>query len=816
MFEGRATDRNESLAWQITRFVLGGVLLTSATLKLHRVLVPPGSEGNGPFGARGLQLSAIAIETVLTLWLWSGWRPRAARCAAIALFALFAAVGLRQAASGVLSCDCFGNVVVSPWISFAFAVATVAWLALIEPSRGPATQRRRIALGGAVLAVALVFASLVGLTAGRSLALGDEVPEPGSVVRVDAEKWVGQPFPLLSFVKSNRDLRNGRWLVFFHRKGCKACEDAIPALLTTAYEQQDDQQATRLALVDVPGGDKSYDVALPAVGLCARGRLDASFRWQMPVPLYCTVNDGVLSHVTGAWSDLPTSVTPNQSTTADRWRLTAGAPHTASSRRRARRQEFACGPLALMAVMRTLDRTPDATDAERLLDAAGDHGTDLLQLKSLAEERGLHAVGVSADVAALRRIGRPAIVHLDGVAFAAVLAYQPDGVVVFAAGHRTTVVPDDQIARSFGSPGRALLLSPETIAGLPSEADAAARHPLLRAERSCLPLGRLFSFNWDGQFRIFNDSDDAVRIAEVTAIRDRNVECCNSSVEAALDAVGIPAKGSAIVTVRGRHSIPGSFTHAVAIVPADAKLPPLTVPVRGVVSPGVVVDRLIHEFPGTELRATSSLDIPLEILAPNAALRDVEVRLPEGVPLRGAVVEAGGQAALRLTWTGHERPGLHRHQVSLRDRPADDRPAISFTVVIPVRPRLDVFPMRIVVSSDELKGRWVRRFRVESSERLSGLTAVWSAGGLGQVLDTRLEPAGERALSVIVMPKSGIIDTKTLPEDLGALVLTLGEGTPAHVPVILGERDSLAAGGPSRPPVKDKKSAHDPQAAHAP
>jgi ABC-type bacteriocin/lantibiotic exporter with double-glycine peptidase domain len=103
--------------------------------------------------------------------------------------------------------------------------------------------------------------------------------------------------------------------------------------------------------------------------------------------------------------------------------------------------------LALIALLRQLGRPPSPDEAERLIAVAGTEGTDLRQSKELAKHSGLYAVGVEISLADLRKSRRLAIAHLNGVSFAAILGYEPDGVVVAYPDEGPRIVPGEISAR---------------------------------------------------------------------------------------------------------------------------------------------------------------------------------------------------------------------------------------------------------------------------------------------------------------------------------------------------------------------------------
>jgi hypothetical protein len=94
--------------------LVAGFLLTAAGLKLYSLLYRPFSPGS-PFLSRTAEFALLEMETVLALWLLSGWRRSWAWLATSVVFILFTLASLYMAWHGRSSCGCFGEVPVSPW-----------------------------------------------------------------------------------------------------------------------------------------------------------------------------------------------------------------------------------------------------------------------------------------------------------------------------------------------------------------------------------------------------------------------------------------------------------------------------------------------------------------------------------------------------------------------------------------------------------------------------------------------------------------------------------------------------------------------------
>lgn len=121
------------LGFRLLMGVLGAVLLAAAVLKAagsERVAAVAAAEWTARAEVQGALISA---EIVLGLWFLSGVGVRAARWAAIAVFAVFAGVSGSAALAGAPSCGCLGPVRVNPWGVLAFDLVAVFFLIVARP-----------------------------------------------------------------------------------------------------------------------------------------------------------------------------------------------------------------------------------------------------------------------------------------------------------------------------------------------------------------------------------------------------------------------------------------------------------------------------------------------------------------------------------------------------------------------------------------------------------------------------------------------------------------------------------------------------------
>lgn len=158
--------------WKLVRFLVGGLLLTAAVVKLSGLSYGPVAR---VFYLRpAFQFVVIQLELLLGGWLLLGLRPLGARWLAGAVFLGFAVVSGYAAMTGQSNCGCFGKLEVSPWYAFGLDVTVLAALALARPGgRGAEGSRGWIAgLGSAIIALGLASIVAVAVQLGAQAAFG--------------------------------------------------------------------------------------------------------------------------------------------------------------------------------------------------------------------------------------------------------------------------------------------------------------------------------------------------------------------------------------------------------------------------------------------------------------------------------------------------------------------------------------------------------------------------------------------------------------------------------------------------------------------
>jgi hypothetical protein len=165
------------------RLALGGLILAAAGMKAYALALDPLVQ-DWFLASPRLLIAAIEVEMLLGLWLLSGWSVRAGWVAALGFFAVMTGVSLDLATTGQTSCGCFGQVPVSPWLTFAVDLAAVGALVIFRPARqgdlpgGAWLQRLLKSVVGAAV--------LLALLAGGALLAFDDPLEALARMRGDA------------------------------------------------------------------------------------------------------------------------------------------------------------------------------------------------------------------------------------------------------------------------------------------------------------------------------------------------------------------------------------------------------------------------------------------------------------------------------------------------------------------------------------------------------------------------------------------------------------------------------------------------------
>lgn len=493
------------MAFAILARILGIVLFAAAVLKGRDL---PVAQVHDPifWNTHTLEMAAIVGEIGLGSLLLAGLFPQLSWWLSVIFFIATMGFGLDRALAGAESCGCFGTVRISPWYTAAFDFA--AWLALLifRPNNQTITgERTRVAIFVALLVVSM---SAFGGFAFQKITSAKS-QEGSELAVLPPDQWTGQQFPLLGYVDVGSRLKEGEWVVMFYHHRCARCQDSLARLLGMAHQYAGHFGAKRVALIEVPPFAEGQTAASQPTSWLS-GRLDGQRKWHGLSPRFLQLRNGVVEVSTDSLDHLLATSGENQNSTA-----AENGDVLFPDYRRIRREmflrEIACGPLALLAVLRDLHVTLTPMEIDEHLAEAGSQGIDMLRLKHLAEARGLHALGVEVAPEQLRRLNRRAIVHLNGIGFAAVLGFVPGGVEVVYPLQSRGVIPTSVFDSAFGKQGIALLIDSEHLDPLklrltdrPVDGPSG---PRLRLSRRILAAGRIHRKDWETAITIFNDGD---------------------------------------------------------------------------------------------------------------------------------------------------------------------------------------------------------------------------------------------------------------------------------------------------------------------
>lgn len=157
--------------------IVGILLLSTAGMKLYDLLYGQASALLWLPSPRWI-LAAVELETIIGLWLLSGWRAPWAWRISLILFAGLAAISAYLGMTGQSSCGCFGRVEVNPWWMFAVDLLTFAALFLFRPlhsitsSTWPWLRQFLLSIAGAILLLGVAGLAIlaVGASPNRVLA----------------------------------------------------------------------------------------------------------------------------------------------------------------------------------------------------------------------------------------------------------------------------------------------------------------------------------------------------------------------------------------------------------------------------------------------------------------------------------------------------------------------------------------------------------------------------------------------------------------------------------------------------------------------
>jgi hypothetical protein len=775
-------------AWNLVRIVVAVILLAAAVAKGYQLATQPLSDTR-ILDSRWLLTASVAFELFFGLSLLVRVWPKPTWAATVVCFTLFACVSVYKAFYGYTSCGCFGRMPVNPWytsvLDVAVVVAFLCWPPKGQQALFPSYLNKLpfhvIAL--LIIGVSVGIPAWLVMRASPSVTLLDvntALDDKGRYVVLEPTRWVGKPFPLLNYidVESGKQLASDNWLVILHRHDCPNCTRIIDSCKQQMQSVPLHSEVARVALIEVPQFDRKRGDVPNDDQRFVIGMLSTTKEWIVSTPVVLSLNRGIVVKVdditenggnfSSAFSQpvSPPRVTP-ASTTYDRLH-----------------SETACGPLSLLAVLDSMGVKVTTDERDKILQASRGIGTSMLQLKELAEELGLHTLGVEISLATLKRLDLHAIVLVNDIGFAAVTGYTDYGVQLVYPLKPPGVVADPAFERQFGKPGKALLFSIKPL--LPDELGIGpAKEPVLRFSRNVLTVGRVYRPDWEGEVTVFNDGDRTIQI-------DGIKPSC-TCVTATLSRRQIEPGESAILTARGKQPSIGSFRYDVVMTTDLEDMPLLKVPVRGIYSPPVFFEKVAIMVRDVLQGQAMDIDVPLYV-ADGRDLGSITFDVPKDAPIDAkATRAASGQPLARFHWRGTVTAGLYRYDIKVR---MTDEAAYSsqqrLTLSIQSLPLVASSPPSFYVRDSEVVSKWWRHADIHINTPIPGGThnntnwrVSWSDSRFAEAILVNLSAMDQQTVSLRLSP----MDTdrvKTLVGSHATLEIRTREGHTTEVRIYIG------------------------------
>jgi hypothetical protein len=546
----------------------------------------------------------------------------------------------------------------------------------------------------------------------------DKWLDASPVVLIEPENWLGLRWPLLRYIDIGEQLAQGTWNVVLYHPNCAECREVIKELTTKGVGEQ-----PRLALIEVP----PHQSTLTSGPRWTHGRLTTEKQWVLTPPVQFALRDGIV-------------------------RKSAAVAQAFVDYRRLRRDNFlktvACGPYALLTVMKSLGIAVPQREKEEILAAAGNTGMDMLQLQELAENHGLHAKGVSLSAGQLRSLNLPAIIHIDGGTFAAVTRYMRDGFRMTDASGKAFTRPTRQFEQTFGNPGNALLLSTSPIdakkLGIEQGRGQRPEGPRFHLSRTVLAVGRTCEARWERSLTLTNTGTEPLRIIAIKP----SCDCLTATTAKYL----LHPSEQTQLSVVGEMRELGPFDFHISIVTNQPGSTAYEVPVRGYFENPVFALEPRALFPQVPVNDTASVKVPVEA-SPEIPIRDLTASIPDGAPLTATFSDAAGERTLRLDWKGMPTPGVYRYRVTLGLLSLPSSFWTPLYVTANVVPLVQAVPSIIHLREAELSEACTRRVKLDChGVSPTALALSWSAPEFAEHFDASLVRSG-RALELTLKPR---------------------------------------------------------------
>jgi thiol-disulfide isomerase/thioredoxin len=231
---------------------------------------------------------------------------------------VFIGVTLQKGIAGVESCGCFGQIHINPWITLlAIDIPLFSGLLAFRPIGQkllpPPWPSLKHFFGISVPTFILLGALVPILTLNKPPEKTEkyEVVRPEEWTRKESTKKYsakhknaesldeemtngkvhGEEWPLLKYIDIADSLRSGIVVVLLYHYDCPDCIQAIPLYDQMGRDLSDNEEAIRIAFIEVPPYGPSEESPIPGETLCLEGRLDPSKKWYFTTPLVVLIVD---------------------------------------------------------------------------------------------------------------------------------------------------------------------------------------------------------------------------------------------------------------------------------------------------------------------------------------------------------------------------------------------------------------------------------------------------------------------------------------------------------------------------------------------
>lgn len=271
--------------------IAGLVLIVASILKAHQLLSEP-IISTGFWESWAFFVIQIPLELGLGIWLVSGLFKKAAWLIVLMAFALFIGVTLQKTLAGAESCGCFGTIHVKPWITLStIDIPLFLGLLIFRPRKEkllpPPWPSARHFFGVAIPTFILLGAIV-------PILIFNKPPEKTSryeVVRPD--EWISKPWPLLQYIDIADSLRSQIAIVLLYHSDCPNCREAIPKYEEMARDLTGNENAIRIAFIEVPPYGSPEDNPVSPDTICLAGKLASTKQWyNITTPLIVALVDG--------------------------------------------------------------------------------------------------------------------------------------------------------------------------------------------------------------------------------------------------------------------------------------------------------------------------------------------------------------------------------------------------------------------------------------------------------------------------------------------------------------------------------------------